>query len=330
MRIESPKSSSMNNVRNSLNKFGISTVCQAAMPPNSRECFHKGTAAFMIMGKNCTRKCNFCNVPFGKTETLDPDEPKHLAETAMELKLKHVVVTSVTRDDLRDGGASHFAEVVRQLNTIVSPPPAVELLIPDLMGDRDSLQIILDAKLEVLNHNVETVPRLYPTVRPEAIYERSLGGLLAKARFLQPSHRVFNEMGIHCEISKRNVMLNKGLKFNGNSQHVNKNKILYHGSVLYSTDLDFMSELLTPEKLKLEEKSIKSTKQRVINLENGTLLSITLEGDFFAVDEALESKLKEFENLPYTENGLKQAITSLCDSDLFKVSYNDMLELIFS
>lgn len=174
LKIPVPKSGSMEAVRTSLKKFSIKTVCEAAACPNSRECFHKGTAAFMVMGGNCTRNCNFCNVSFGRPDPLDPEEPRHLAETAKELNLKHLVVTSVTRDDLADGGASHFAEIVRQVNLIVHPAPAIELLIPDLRGNWDALQVILDAEPEVLNHNVETVPRLYSTVRPQAIYERSL------------------------------------------------------------------------------------------------------------------------------------------------------------
>ncbi len=174
LKVELPKPGSVNIVRTSLDKYNVRTVCEAAACPNARECYYKGTAAFMIMGSYCTRKCNFCNVQFGKPDTLDPDEPRQLAQTAKDLNLKHLVVTSVTRDDLPDGGASHFAEVVRQVNKLVDPPPAVELLIPDLQGDWDSLQVILDAGPEVLNHNVETVPRLYSTVRPQAIYERSL------------------------------------------------------------------------------------------------------------------------------------------------------------
>lgn len=174
LKIPLPEKGSVDLVRGSLKKFSVRTVCEAAACPNSRECFHKGTAAFMIMGSYCTRKCNFCNVQFGRPDALDPEEPRHLAETAKELNLKHLVVTSVTRDDLPDGGAHHFAEVVRQVNALVDPAPAVELLIPDMQGDWDALQIILDAGPEVLNHNVETVPRLYSTVRPQAIYERSL------------------------------------------------------------------------------------------------------------------------------------------------------------
>ncbi len=174
LKVELPKPGSVNVVRTSLDKFNVHTVCEAAACPNARECYHKGTAAFMIMGSYCTRNCNFCNVKFGRPDTLDPEEPKNLAQTAKDLNLKHLVVTSVTRDDLPDGGASHFAEVVYQVNKLVNPAPAVELLIPDMQGKWNDLQIILDAEPEVLNHNVETVPRLYSTVRPQAIYERSL------------------------------------------------------------------------------------------------------------------------------------------------------------
>lgn len=174
LKMSVPKNINTDPVKESGKKFKVNTICSAALCPNSRECFRKGTVAFMIMGSQCTRNCRFCNVTFGKPTPLDPDEPRNLAETAKDLRLKHLVVTSVTRDDLPDGGASHFAEVVREVNELLDPPPAVELLIPDLQGKWDSLQIILDAKPEVLNHNLETVHRLYPTVRPQAIYERSL------------------------------------------------------------------------------------------------------------------------------------------------------------
>ena len=161
------------NIEGILNELNLITVCKEANCPNRAECYSSGTATFMIMGGVCTRKCKFCNVKDGSPKSLDIDEPKHLAEAVKKLKLNYVVVTSVTRDDLADGGASHFAEVVEEIRKI-DKNVRVELLIPDLKGSKESLKIVLEAKPEVLNHNIETISRLYEHVRPEAEYSRSL------------------------------------------------------------------------------------------------------------------------------------------------------------
>ncbi len=152
---------------------GLHTVCQAANCPNRGECFNRGTATFLIMGSKCTRNCSFCDIATGRPLPLNPREPVELAEMAVTLKLKHVVVTSVTRDDLPDGGASHFAETVRQLRLHL-PEATVELLTPDFRRAPSAPDIIIAAAPEVFNHNVETVPRLYRSVRPGAVYQRSL------------------------------------------------------------------------------------------------------------------------------------------------------------
>ena len=153
----------------------LHTVCQEANCPNMFECFSKNTSTFMILGSQCTRHCRFCNVTAHPPEMVDPLEPKRVAQTASELGLKYVVVTSVTRDDLSDGGAAHFAAVIRELKSGKQDPPVkVEVLIPDFQGDRDALKTVVDAKPDVINHNIETVPSLYPRVRPEAKYQRSL------------------------------------------------------------------------------------------------------------------------------------------------------------
>ena len=152
---------------------GLLTVCQAANCPNRGECFNRGTATFLIMGSKCTRNCSFCDIGTGRPMPLNPREPLELAEMAQTLKLKHVVVTSVTRDDLSDGGASHFAETVRQLRLHV-PDATVELLTPDFRRAPTAPDIIIAAAPEVFNHNIETVPRLYRTVRAGAKYQRSL------------------------------------------------------------------------------------------------------------------------------------------------------------
>lgn len=156
-----------------LEKFSLNTVCKEANCPNRMECFCSKTATFMILGRTCTRNCTFCNVTKGVTETVDAEEPEHVARAVKELGLKHAVITSVTRDDLTDGGAGHFAEVVREINQR-NPGVTVEVLIPDFQGDREALRTVLEAKPDILNHNVETVERLYPEVRPMASYGRSL------------------------------------------------------------------------------------------------------------------------------------------------------------
>ena len=160
----------------------LNTVCKEANCPNLGECYKKHTATFMVMGSACTRNCRFCNVSCAKPQPLDPDEPRHLAEVAKKLALRHVVVTQVTRDDLPDGGAAHMATVVRAVHE-TCPGTTVEVLISDLKGSEDALRTVLEAKPEVLNHNVEMVPRLYHDVRPQARYERSLKVLSDSKKF---------------------------------------------------------------------------------------------------------------------------------------------------
>ena len=160
----------------------LNTVCKEANCPNLGECYKKHTATFMVMGSACTRNCRFCNVSCAKPQPLDPDEPRHLAEVAKKLGLRHVVVTQVTRDDLPDGGAAHMAAVVRAVHE-TCPGTTVEVLISDLKGSEDALRTVLEAKPEVLNHTVEMVPRLYHDVRPQARYERSLKVLSDSKKF---------------------------------------------------------------------------------------------------------------------------------------------------
>ena len=160
----------------------LNTVCKEANCPNLGECYKKHTATFMVMGSACTRNCRFCNVSCAKPQPLDPDEPRHLSEVAKKLALRHVVVTQVTRDDLPDGGAAHMAAVVRAVHE-TCPGTTVEVLISDLKGSEDALRVVLDAKPEVLNHNVEMVSRLYHDVRPQARYERSLKVLSDSKKF---------------------------------------------------------------------------------------------------------------------------------------------------
>ncbi|MBD3183264.1 lipoyl synthase [Candidatus Poribacteria bacterium] len=171
-------------VRELLKYLNLHTVCQSAVCPNIAECFGKGTATFLILGNTCTRNCRFCAVNSGEPEKVDGDEPKRLATAVQKLNLKHVVITSVTRDDLSDGGAGHFARTISEIHG-KSPETTVEVLTPDFQGDIEALKIVLERRPDIFNHNVETVPRLYSSVRPMADYQRSLD-ILAKAKEIAP------------------------------------------------------------------------------------------------------------------------------------------------
>ncbi|MDY6795296.1 MAG: lipoyl synthase [Actinomycetota bacterium] len=159
-----------------LRSLELNTVCESARCPNRMECFSRRTATFMIMGDTCTRNCAFCSVRKGEPSPLDEGEPGRVAEAATVMGLRHVVVTSVTRDDLPDGGAAHFAETIKSIKDIL-PAASVEVLTPDFGGDGDALARVLERGPEVFNHNLETVESLYSRVRPEAAYRRSLGVL---------------------------------------------------------------------------------------------------------------------------------------------------------
>lgn len=193
LRVKAPQWERVGSVKEILRDLELNTVCEEASCPNIGECFNAGTATFLIMGPACTRACPYCDIDFEKKpRALDPKEPNRLGEAVRRLNLKHVVITSVNRDDLPDGGAeqfSHCIEAVRQ----VSPQTTIEVLIPDLCGNWDALEIILAAQPEVLNHNTETVPRLYRKTRPQGDYSRSLE-LLQRARVLAP--KVYTKSGL--------------------------------------------------------------------------------------------------------------------------------------
>ena len=167
-------------VKGLINRGGLHTVCQEAKCPNIWECFSKHTATFMIMGSHCTRSCRFCAVTHGPAAQPDPKEPSKVAQTVRDMGLSYIVITSVTRDDLPDGGATFFAKTIQEIRK-QNPDSLVEVLIPDFQGNADALKTVIKARPDVLNHNIETVPRLYSTVRPEANYNRSLE-LLKKTR----------------------------------------------------------------------------------------------------------------------------------------------------
>lgn len=168
-----------------MRSLNLHTVCEEARCPNMGECWEHKAATFMILGDTCTRSCGFCAIKTGRPPVLDTDEPRRVAEALAELNLAHAVITSVNRDELPDGGAAIWAETIRRVKDL-SPKTSVEVLIPDFQGDWDALRVVMDAKPDILNHNVETVPSQYYRVRPQAKYQRSLD-LLAKAKEIDPS-----------------------------------------------------------------------------------------------------------------------------------------------
>jgi lipoic acid synthetase len=173
-------------LKTDLRRLNLHTVCESARCPNIHECFHRGAATFMILGNLCTRGCGFCSVPKGSPEKrdfiLDADEPANVARMAAEMRLRYVVITSVNRDDLPDGGSHHFAETVREVRRAL-PRSRIEVLTPDFCGDMDAVARVLDAGPDVFNHNMETVPRLYRRVRPQANYQQSLDVLAFAKRY---------------------------------------------------------------------------------------------------------------------------------------------------
>ncbi|QWF71376.1 lipoyl synthase [Methylomonas paludis] len=174
IRIKLPSGDKVNQVKKSLRANSLHTVCEEAACPNLGECFSHGTATFMIMGDLCTRRCPFCDVAHGKPQALDANEPQNLANTIADMQLKYVVVTSVNRDDLRDGGAGHFAACISAIRA-QAPNTRIEVLVPDFRGRMDiALEILGQQPCDVFNHNLETVPRLYLEARPGADYQTSL------------------------------------------------------------------------------------------------------------------------------------------------------------
>ncbi len=192
IRVKAPVSQGYRETAELMKGLKLNTVCQEAACPNIGECWEKKHATVMILGDTCTRACTFCNVKTGRPDLLDPHEPERVAEAVAKMGLSHVVITSVDRDDLDDGGADHFARVIRQIR-LFSPGTTIEILTPDFQRKYGAVETIVDARPDVYNHNLETVPRLYSEVRPGARYFHSLR-LLEKVKELDPS--IFTKSGI--------------------------------------------------------------------------------------------------------------------------------------
>jgi lipoic acid synthetase len=187
-----------------LSDLSLNTVCDEANCPNRMECFARGTATFMILGRNCTRNCTFCNVTREMPDKVNLKEPESVAKAVEKLNLKHAVITSVTRDDLPDQGANQFANVVKEIRER-TPKVTIELLIPDMQGEKELIDIIIDSEPNILNHNVETVPELYDEVRPMAIFERSLE-LLDYVKKRKPNMRTKSGMMLGLGETKEQVI----------------------------------------------------------------------------------------------------------------------------
>ena len=200
IRVKAPTSAEYAATKALVRKYNLHTVCEEAACPNIGECWQQKHATFMILGSVCTRGCAFCNVATGKPDQLDPHEPDHVAEACAQLGLNHVVVTSVDRDDLDDGGAGHFAQVIRRIRA-VSPGTTIEVLTPDFLNKPGAIEKVVEARPDVFNHNLETVPRLYRSVRPGARYFTSLR-LLQQVKEIDPS--MFTKSGLMVGLGEEN------------------------------------------------------------------------------------------------------------------------------
>lgn len=192
IKVKAPQSKGYHDTQEIVKKFKLTTVCEEAGCPNIGECWTKKHATFMIMGEVCTRACSFCDVATGKPDELDKFEPMRVAVAVSKMGLKHAVITSVDRDDLADGGANHFVQTIEQMR-IHCPDTTVEILTPDFKGKKDAVRVVAQARPDVFNHNLETVPRLYPTIRPGARYYTSLR-LLEETKEVDPT--IFTKSGL--------------------------------------------------------------------------------------------------------------------------------------
>ncbi|MCC8417018.1 MAG: lipoyl synthase [Rickettsia endosymbiont of Bryobia graminum] len=200
IRVKAPNSSQYHSTKNLIEELKLNTVCQEAACPNIGECWSQKHATVMILGSVCTRACRFCNIATGRPDLLDPHEPERLAQAVMKLGLEHVVITSVDRDDLEDGGASHFAECIKEIRK-VAPNTTIEILTPDFLKKEGAAEIIAKAIPDVFNHNVETVPSLYKSIRPGARYYNSLS-LLHNIKKLEPD--IFTKSGMMVGLGETN------------------------------------------------------------------------------------------------------------------------------
>lgn len=229
LKVRLPSGENYKDVLSLMRKAKLHTVCEEAKCPNLGECWNNRTATFMILGDTCTRSCGFCNVKVGLPNELDLEEPERVAEAVEELKLKHVVITSVNRDELEDGGAFIFSETVRLIRRRI-PDCTIEILIPDFKGSEESFKVIMKNPPDILNHNLETVKRLYHVVRPQAKYDRSLNLI-----------RWFKDKGLR---TKSGIMVGIG-------EETNEVLILMKDLINYGCDILTIGQYLQPTKIHL-------------------------------------------------------------------------------
>lgn len=241
LRVKAPQWERVGAVKETLRGLALNTVCEEASCPNIGECFNSGTATFLIMGPACTRACPYCDIDFEKKpQPLDPTEPTRLAEAVRRMGLNHVVITSVNRDDLEDGGASQFVACIESVRA-ASPNTTIEVLIPDLCGNWTALEIILAAHPEVMNHNTETVPRLYRRTRPQGEYQRTLE-LLKRSRSIMP--QVYTKSGLMVGLGETDEEMRQVMR----DLRAVDCDILTIGQYLQPTDKHLIvKEFITPE-----------------------------------------------------------------------------------
>ncbi len=208
IKVKGPSEKCLSDMKAMLDSLNLHTVCESAICPNVGTCFAKGTATFMILGDTCTRDCGFCSVKHATPLPPDPEEPLRVGRAAQKLNLKHVVITSVTRDDLPDGGAHQFAQTIGQINRLL-PNASTDVLIPDLRGSKENLSIVLEAKPTILAHNLETVPRLYKTARQYSNYQTSLA-ILRWTKEIDPA--IFTKSGIMLGLGETREEVSKTLE----------------------------------------------------------------------------------------------------------------------
>lgn len=286
IRVRAPQSEGFKQTRDLMRTQNLHTVCEEAACPNIGECWSQGHATVMILGDTCTRACAFCNVKTGVPGQVDADEPRHLAEAVAKLGLKHVVITSVDRDDLEDGGASHFAQCIEYLR-MTAPDTTVEILTPDFQKKDGAIEVVTKSKPDVFNHNIETVPRLYRSIRPGARYFHSLY-LLQRVKELDPT--IFTKSGLMVGLGE------------------SKEEVIQLMDDLRAADVDFMTigqylqptdrhapvdRYVTPDEFRYYERVAKTKGFLMVSASPLTRSSYHADQDFAQMRANREAQLKE-------------------------------------
>lgn len=273
LRIKLPTTDTYAHTRSLLNELNLHTVCESAKCPNHWECWSKGTATFMIAGDRCTRACGFCAVSTAKPLPLDPDEPQRVGEATRRMRLRHVVITAVARDDLADGGAAHFARTIESVRTL-NPQTAIEVLTPDFNNRDDSIDTVIAARPHIFNHNLETVRRLTPEVRSRATYDRSLE-VLRKVKDRTGTH-MFTKSGLMLGLGETEEELFEAM---GDLRSAGCN-ILTLGQYLQPTTRHLpVACFITPEKFK--EYGARATSMGFVHVASGAMVRSSYHADEF-------------------------------------------------